>query len=168
MTISEGLAELKTLKKRIQAKRNFVRTYSVRHKAMVDPLEKEGGSITKLKEEVQSIRDLNDRIVKIRVAIQATNLTAPCTVAGQTKMIGEWLAWRKDVLDEVKKSQTELHRHIQTTRAEVMKRTEGTKDDVVVAVSEVELGKEIELIQAIEGELDGQLSKLNATVQISL
>lgn len=44
MTITEGLAEIKTIGKRIEKKRTFVLNYVARQNMFVDVLAKEGGS----------------------------------------------------------------------------------------------------------------------------
>ena len=45
MTCTELLAELKTIEKRIQTKRQFINEFAMRSGAFKDPLEKQGGSV---------------------------------------------------------------------------------------------------------------------------
>ena len=69
MTITEALAETKTIDKRISKKRTFVTDYLFRQDALRDPLEKEGGSVAAIEATRQAIGDLEKRLVDIRRAI---------------------------------------------------------------------------------------------------
>src|SRR5579863_1653454 len=63
LTITEALAEIKTINKRLESKRESVRNYIARDVRVRDPLEKEGGSAEFIKRERQAIIDLEERIV---------------------------------------------------------------------------------------------------------
>lgn len=43
MLITEALAELKTLNKRVEKKKEYVKAYLYRQEGLKDPLEKDGG-----------------------------------------------------------------------------------------------------------------------------
>src|SRR5947209_5771802 len=97
ITITEALAELKTLDKRIAKKREFVLGYLLRQEMFKDPLEKDGGSVSAIKREMQSIHDLEERKILIRRAVQKANEHNTVTVARQTRSIADWLVWRREV-----------------------------------------------------------------------
>ena len=69
-TITEALAELKTLGKRIEKKRESVAMFLTRQDGLKDPLEKDGGSVEFIKRERQAVKDLEQHHVNIRLAIQ--------------------------------------------------------------------------------------------------
>lgn len=177
MTITEALAELKTIQKRIEKKREFVGQYLARQDGIKDPLEKDGGSATVIERERQSIADLETRIVAIRTNIQKVNQATPITVEGVTKTIAEWLTWRKEVAPGQQASLSSLRRTIQSVRQQTQQKglqtiapgaTAGSPADVVINVDEGQLAKDAELIETILGTLDGQLSLKNATVMIEV
>ena len=97
ITITEALAELKTIDKRIAKKREFVLGYLLRQEMFKDPLEKDGGSVSAIKREMQSIHDLEERKIVIRRAVQRANEQNTVTVARQTRSIADWLVWRREV-----------------------------------------------------------------------
>src|SRR5277367_6394116 len=97
VTITEALAELKTIDKRIQKKREFVLGYLLRQEMFKDPLERDGGSVSAIKREMQSIRDLEERKIGIRRAIQQANERTNVTVGKQTRSIADWLVWKREV-----------------------------------------------------------------------
>ena len=58
ITITEALAELKTVSARLDKKREFVLRHIIRESKLCDPLEKNGGSKTVIARDLQSIGDL--------------------------------------------------------------------------------------------------------------
>jgi hypothetical protein len=74
LTITEALAEIKTINARLQKKRESIGTNLMRDSRIKDPMESEGGSEEFIRKETQAIDDLQKRIVSIRTAIQQQNL----------------------------------------------------------------------------------------------
>lgn len=175
MTITEALAELKTIGKRIEKKREFIGSHLVRQDKFKDPLEKDGGAPKVIASERQSIMDLEQRMIAIRMAISAINSHTAVTINGVTHSIAEWLVWRRDVAPEHQAFLSRLSRAINTTREEARRKGltvnpqgDSTRpDDVVVNINEVALSQEIEDLEAVLGALDGQLSLKNATVNVT-
>src|SRR3989304_719743 len=99
-TITEALAELKTLKARIAKKREHVQQYILRDGRVVDPLEKDGGSRKYVTEGLQAISDMEARYIRIRNVIQVTNLITILTLGDRTLPITDWLNWRRDISSE--------------------------------------------------------------------
>jgi hypothetical protein len=73
ITITEALAEIPTIVKRIDKKQEFILNFLYRQSAVRDPHEKDGGSSELIKREMQAIDDLQARLVKIRSSIQLAN-----------------------------------------------------------------------------------------------
>lgn len=176
-TVTEALAELGTIEKRLNKKKEFVLSYISRPEGLKDPLVKDGGSFEALKSSRQAIKDLGDRVVRIRTAIQASNMKTTITIGDVTKTVSEWLAWRKEVAPEQQSFLMSLNTKVQQARNAAAQRqasvvTEGktaSKDtDVHINVDEGELAKEAEFLEEVLGTLDGQLSLRNATVQIDV
>lgn len=170
MTITEALADLKTLSKRIEKKREGLAPYIMRRAIVVDPLQEQGGSKEHVKRELQSITDMELRMVAIRTAIQQVNLTTGITVDGETKTIAAWLTWRKEIAQPrltfigglrqlIVKARTDYQKKGGTVADEVKVEAE----NVFVNLDELELVKESDHMTEVLGTLDGQLSLKNAT-----
>lgn len=174
MTITEALAEMKLLDKRLEKKQEFVRTYLMRQEKEKDPFDKDGGSKQLIKQEMQSINDLQARKVAIRRAIQEANANNSITVLGETRPIADWLVWRREIAENHGHFMTQLQAMIQQTRERyraqgVMVGDTVTKpSDYVVNLNEKELVDARERFEEILGLLDGQLSLKNATIVIDL
>lgn len=176
MLITEGLAELKTLEKRIAKKREYVRGFLFRADGLRDPLEKDGGSAKVIDAELQAISDLTQRQVAIRTAIQATNLSTPLTVAGKVLSIAQWLTWRKEVSEGEQAFISQLRQALVQARNQAQQRgnavippggAASAPQDLHVNVNEADLAKQAEHLETVLGDLDGQLSLKNATIAIS-
>jgi hypothetical protein len=176
ITITEALAELKTIDKRIGKKREFVLQYLYRQEMFKDPLEKEGGAVSAIKRELQAIRDLEERKVSIRRAIQQANERSSVTVGKQTRTIADWLVWRRDVAPKQTEFLAMVRNRIEQARQEAARKGAGLAtsaesakpNDIIVNVNEQELAREIESLEEVLGILDGQLSLKNATLMIDV
>ena len=177
LTITEALAEIKTIARRIEKKREFILGFLHRQDGLRDPLLKDGGSSEVIKRERQSVADLELRIISLRRGIQRANDQTEVTVSGVTMSIADWLVWRRDI-------STNRQHFLATARARLANLRETAKrqgstvvpnavtssetkpTDYVVNIDEAELAREIETLEQVLGTLDGQLSLKNATVQI--
>jgi molybdopterin converting factor small subunit len=176
VTITEALAELKTIDKRIVKKREFVLGYLLRQEMFKDPLEKDGGSVSAIKREMQAIRDLEERKIAIRRAIQQANERNSVTVGRQVRSIADWLVWRREVAPVQQQFLANLRTKIEQARQEATRRGAGLSasqeaakpNDVIVNVNEQELAQHIEELEEVLGKLDGQLSLKNATLFIEV
>jgi hypothetical protein len=170
ITITEALAEIKTIGKRLTSKKEFVLNYLVRADQIKDPLKNDGGSETAIKQELQSISDLETRIVDLRRGIQLANEHTKITIEGVERSISDWLVWRREVAPVRQQMLHALNYSLKTMRETGRKTTYNIKEekpiDVVVNLDEQWLAKERELIEKILGQLDGILSLKNATVTI--
>lgn len=177
ITITEALAEIKTIGKRVAKKKEFISRYIGRQEGIKDPLEKDGGSIEVLKRERQAIDDLMQRMIVLRRGIQRANDETVVTVNGVSRTISEWLTWRRDVLPMQKDflatlitRMNEIHKQAKVQGNAVVSAVATTADtkpaDVVINIDEGALGKEAEELEDTFGQLDGQLSLKNATVFI--
>lgn len=174
MTITEALAELKVVDKRITKKREFIASNAMRPEQVRDALEKEGGSVEAIRRELQAIADLEENKVAIRRAIQQANETTNVTVGKQTRSIADWLVWRRDVAPQRQSFLTQLRGGIERHRQDMLKqgRQVTTADsakpnDVVVHLDEVRMAQDAEELEAALETLDGQLSLKNATVTVA-
>jgi hypothetical protein len=181
LTITEALAEIKTIGKRINSKREFVQGYLYRQEGLKDPLEKDGGSAEVIRRERQAINDLALRIIKLRRGIQHANDTTEVHIGTNVMTIADWLTWRRDVMPEETRFLTQLRARLGTMRdqakraganvlagASAIVQTDVKATDVIVNLDEGELAHDIEEMEEIVGTLDGQLSLKNATVMIEI
>lgn len=176
LTITEALAEIKTIDKRLEKKREAVAGNLARPERLKDPLEKQGGSVNFVKAERQSIRDLEERKVAIRRAINQANQNKTVVIGDQSRSVADWLVWRREVspnlqrfLVTVRTRLDAVRRDAQNKGANLVAQGEAkTDNDIIVHVNEKELAAEIEAIETILGTLDGKLSLHNATVTIDV
>jgi hypothetical protein len=176
-TVTEAMAELKLIAGKVNKKREFVLKNIARIEKLRDPLEKDGGSPEVLAKEMQAVKDLEERFVKIRQAIWRSNLETKIEICGVTRTITEWLAWRREIAQGNATFLANLASSVASARSEARKRgvelrekdTEGASpDDVVIHVNEMEIQKDQESVSDILAKLDGQLSVKNATVAIEI
>lgn len=175
MTITEALAEMKTVVKRIEAKRKSVTQYLVRSEALKDPMEKDGGSQKYVEQEMQAIADLENRLVELRCAIDDANNATAIQIEDQTRTISEWLIWRREVAPKREKFLKDIQMNIHSIREGIRRGdfarkldAEMKQQDIVVNFDEQALAKEVELLGSILGQLDGQLSLKNATITVDV
>jgi hypothetical protein len=178
LTITEALAEIKTINKRLEKKRNAIGSNVGRDAMLKDPFESQGGSVNYVASQRQSMKDLEKRIVDIRTAIQKVNLTTSLTLHGKTQTIAEWLTWRREVSPMSKSFLSQLSAGLQNVRNKVQAKggkmlnpTEaesGKTGDVIAHLDEKALLTDIETTESILGELDGKLSLLNATTVLPI
>jgi len=178
MTITEALAEIKTIGKRLEKKRASIGQYSGRDARVKDPLEREGGSVDFIKRERQAISDLETRVVVIRTAIQRSNLETKTKIQGVERSVSEWLTWRREVAPGAVQFVASMIAGINQMRSKIQKdgkamlpakdEASASPGDVVVHLDEKELHEESERMEQILGELDGRLSLLNATTVIDV
>lgn len=177
-TITEALAEIKTLGKRVAKKREFVQTYLARQDALKDPLIAEGGSPVAIKSALQGIADLEERIVTLRAAIAKANASCNISIGGENHTIADWLTWRREVAPQQQQFLSQLRARIDGVRQQALSKGFGvvaatatigeTKPtDVLVNISEMALAAAMERLEAMLGDLDGQLSLKNATTFIA-
>jgi len=183
ITITEALAEIVTLNKRLVSKRQGILDYLVRDEKLKDPIKDAGGSVEYVKRERQSIADLEKRVVAIRTAIQQANLATPLTLEGRTMSIFEWLSWRREVAANAQTFLSAMSTKIVQERARINYKgnrssigvsaiasvdTGSEAAQAVVNVDEGELRKEQDALETLLGTLDGKLSLFNATQKIEL
>jgi hypothetical protein len=176
LTITEALAEIKTITSRIEKKRQSVTTYFYRDSQMKDPHAADGGSQQFIKRERQAINDLEDRMVKLRSLIQKSNLETSLSINTKNRTVAEWLNWRKEVSARQKQFLQQLTATLNNARQNAIrsgktltdKEEESGKGDVIVNINEQELAKEVEDMETTLGVLDGKLSLLNATTMINI
>lgn len=180
LTVTEALAEIKTLTKRIEKRRENVKPYLFRQKAVADPLadDVEGGAPEFIKRERQGAADLETRLVALRIAIQALNLRETISIDGEVKSMAAWLTWRKEVLPGQRQFLQDLRNRLDQCRREAAQKQIGVVNvdasstakyaDYIVHFNEAELAREIEHIELVVGTLDGQLSLKNATTTIEV
>lgn len=181
MTITEALAEIKTIGKRIAKKREAIGQYLARAEGMKDPLDKDGGSVQFIEREMQAIRDLEERVIAIRAAIASANATTTISLNGDTRSISDWLVWRREVAPGRQQHLRQVQASIQQVRNQAAQRGVGLVNatasvqvgevkptDILVNVSEAKLTEDIDHLEDMLGTLDGQLSLKNATIDVQV
>lgn len=177
LTVTEALAELKVIGKRVEAKEQFIKDYLYRQAIVRDPHADKGGTPKLISEARQAIRDLEDRKVKIRLAIQQKNLVEVLEIDGLSQTVAGWLTWRKEISPGVVKRGRAWLEMIRNIRAQTLARSgkinpevgpENQVQDILINTDELELSQNLEKIEAVLGTLDGRLSLFNATTTIEV
>lgn len=178
MTITEALAELKTIEKRIEKKKEFVFAHFWRQEAFKDPLASDGGSTAAISRERQAITDLEERRLTLRRAIAVANQATSIGLSGSTRTMADWIVWKREIAPQRQKFLNDLKTRIAGVRQNAMQKgyaivaavVEGGSHntDVLINVSEKALAEESESLEKAIGDLDGLLSLKNATVTIEL
>lgn len=183
MTITEALAEIKTIGKRLEKKRTAVLSNLARDARLKDNLA--GGAEEFVRTERQAIGDLETRIVVIRTAIQRSNLETKATIGETSKSVAEWLTFRREVATGRQQFLTNINNGLRGLRDKITREGGRVSTGAVSATAIVESGKqapleviihldekalleEQELLEKVLGDLDGKLSLLNATTVIDV
>jgi len=174
-TITEALAEVPTIEKRIMKKQQFIENYLYRQSVVRDPHEKSGGSAVLIEQELQAIQDLQNRLIAIRAAIQKSNHENTITVGNTTRTIADWLTWRREIAENIRRFYNGLSGKLSAVRQDAMRKGIAVSDkdagyspDYIVNINEKDLADRVEDIENVLGILDGQLSLKNATTFIEL
>jgi hypothetical protein len=179
LTITEAIAEIATIDKRLAKKKADVLPYVARQEMIRDPMEKSGGSSKYISEQRQSFSDLQARKINLRSAIAESNAETMLTVlapGGGAMTVADWLVWRR----ECYAPKLDLLRGL-LAQAQAARQKAGTAGlailssgqtgggaDVIVAVDENELVRNIDELEEVFGTLDGLLSLKNATTPIDV
>lgn len=176
VTITEALAELKTIDSKISSTEDFLQQYSFRQGSSIDPLADEGGSDKVIPQRMQALKDLLERKVTIRSAVNNKNAETPLEVCGITRTVAEWIIWRRETFKREVMAFQKILGHVQEARRVCIEKSftfiEGAQPSKVTEVScfvsEAGLSDKIEQLREIESTLDGKLSMLNATTTVTI
>ena len=173
-TITEALAELKTLDSKIETTKNFILQYAIRQGSSIDPLADDGGSDKIIPQKIQSLNDLLARKVAIRTAINKKNLETEVSVGNKTKTVAEWIIWRREAKPQELRIYQDLQKSVLNIRQQCGQKGLLLKDgeqpsktnEVSCFISESKVNSQIESLNEIEATLDGKLSMINATTLV--
>lgn len=182
MSITEALAEVKLINKKITNNRDEMMRYLYRPENQKDPLEKDGGSQKFVAARKQAISNLAENLLKIRRSIAKANEQTQVTIntgegkSSHTKTIAEWLTWRKEVAPSLQQLNVAIRQQLNSVRLNLRGKdgkliedpNQSSSGDVIVNISEASILKENNELDEILQRLDGQLSLKNATVMIEV
>ena len=175
ITVTEALAEIKTIEKRIAKKRQFVLNYLFLQGNIKDPLEAEGGSRKTIEEARQSISDLENRIISIRTAISTANAENAIKIAGVKRTIADWLIWKREIaagygsfLEQMRGNVANVRKQAGEKNFTIVEEDAKNVSEVTIYIKEKQLSDQIEAHEETLGALDGQLSLKNATIKIKV
>lgn len=172
MTITEALAEIKTINARVAKNLEFVRGYLIRDDRVRDPFEgDDGGSRVQVDRYRQSSHDLRERVIKLRAAIHQRNATQTLEIEGVTRTLADWIVWRREVAQNLKQEQDAIASWINAARAKQRQDAVAKPEQplqIVVNLDERKLAEDRDRIEKILGHLDGQLSLRNATTFVEI
>jgi len=175
-TITEALAELATIDKRLDKKARDISPYVARLDLVRDPLERNGGSAKYITEERQSFGDLLKRKIALRAAIAKSNAETALPTLDEKMSVADWLVWKRECYSHQKTMLNSLLSQARNARSEAQKQgvnivsasEQGRPNDIVVNVDEQRIIEELEELEELYGRLDGLLSLKNATTTIEV
>jgi hypothetical protein len=175
-TITEALAEIATIDKRIPKKAADLVPYVARPEQVKDPFEKSGGSAKYLREQRQSHADLLLRKINLRAAIARANAETMIAIGGQEMSVADWLVWKRECYGPENDLLKGLLAQAQYARNQAQQKgvmlvkvgDASSPDDIIVNLDEQALIADAEALQEKFGLLDGLLSLKNATVTIDV
>ncbi len=176
LTITEALAEVSLVQKKIVKKRTTVNGTLTVYEHQDDPYQKDGGIEKAIAAEVQSINDLEKRLLNIRTGIAKANMETKITIGKTTRTIFDWLTWRREVAEKHKEfsqgiySQTKRAIDQNAQRPAVFKDTNDEQQlaKVKAVLPYTDYLKDAEDVEDTLEKLDGLLSLKNATTTITL
>lgn len=174
LTITEALSEIKLTQAKIGKKREFVLEYLTRPSSRVDPLSESGGTTQMIGQQLQSIKDLQERVIGLRNAINEANNDNAITLNSVKRTIADWLVWKRDVWPGEAHFWAQVGKDISNARYAMdydsSHRKTGTTnpDDLIVHIDEAEMMKIVEQLQDTENRLDGLLSLKNAQIMLEV
>jgi hypothetical protein len=180
LTITEALAEIATIVKRLAKRRELILPYLARQRMVADPLAEriDGGSPEFIRRERQAVRDLEARLVRLRTTVQAANVRETLTVDGDTRTLAEWLTWRREIQPGQASFLMTLRAKLEAVRREAAQKQVGLVNvavqdqakyaDILVNLDEVSLAAEADHMEQVMGALDGALNLKNATTFIDV
>jgi hypothetical protein len=177
LTITEALAEITTIGKRIDKKQEWIGQNLIRQDRLRDPLEKQGGTAAIITQELQAIADLQARLIMLRRAIQQANEATDVTINGVTRTIADWLVWRREIAPQLKGMLSRFASTVQDWRKQAAQKglsvittqdVAQSPNDLIINLNERWLAEQIDQHEQVLGALDGQLSLKNATVVIEI
>jgi len=178
MTITEALAEIKTINARVVKRLESIGPYVLRDSRILDPLSKDGGSAAFIASELQAVRDLTIRSISLRTAIQKANLEKTISVNGESRTVAEWLTWRREHSETQKSFTNMLIRNIASARDKFKEKVGivdlqnkpvgATIGELIVNLDEKWLLGESDRLEKTLGDLDGQLSLFNARTEVEI
>lgn len=178
LTITEALAELRTIEKRLAKKRDFVKHNLHRPEQVADVFLDDGGMEAVVLREMQSIGDLEERAIRIRDAITASNQVTGLVVGEKSRTVHQWLVWKREIVShQISLRQaisSELVRAEQGIRDKVYRVQRGSDGPVeelpvrmVYALPRKRIMEELDEIETTLGQLDGKLTLSNSRTEIT-
>jgi hypothetical protein len=173
-TITEALAELATIDKRLPKKTDALLPYVARLEQVKDPFAAHGGTDKYLREEVQSFGDLLLRKIELRAAIAKANAETQVTIGGTTQSVADWLVWKRECYPLTRTLFQKLIAQVQRARTAAQEQKVGfakegeaqNPNDIIVCIDEQKLISDLDDLEEAYGRLDGLLSLRNATTQV--
>lgn len=172
ITITEALAEINLIKKKIEDGETGIKVMLVRASHVPDFYQDHGGAAVMIQRTQQALKDMRTRLLSLRSGISRANIENQITINGESKSIFDWLTWKRELYQPLERA---LKDHIQTLKAsadkeasrpEVWKDQEG-RTQLVSYIRNADLKTiedEYNRIVDVYGKLDGQLSLKNATI----
>lgn len=187
LTITEALGELRVIEKRLAKKREALLAFATGYEELKDPIDEDGGSPAWCLRTAQSIRDLMERHVAIRTAIQRSNLETELQLQGRKRTVAEWLTWRRELakgsldsnrrlLQKIEQDRKQWETKVTSLKQQQRDTVQGDEDiptvrqvpTLRVNVPEMTLRGQIENDEAALEEFDTKLTLLNSTTTIEL
>lgn len=173
MTITEALAEIKLIGKKLDSKGDTILKNLTRFEHMPDVL---GDSKSVLAQEMQSMSDLWARHIKIRSAISKANLTETIKINDDEMTISEWITWKREISAKELNMCTNIRNKLKMETDRAASNPQAYKDadqnnqffKLICNLSYHQYVERSQYIQERLDKLDGLLSLKNATTIVEV
>lgn len=170
MVITEALAEIKLIEKKIESKEQFVRENLFYPKHLTNALP------NGIESEVQAIADLRERWVALRSGIAAANQETQVEIRNMTRSVQGWLTWKREIASKMLAFHKSIFQNLKAAQDRQINNPSAYKDDegkthIVDIAYRLDYQKSVkaaEMIQEILDTLDGKLSLINATAHLKV
>jgi len=166
MKIIEGLKELRLLEKKIQQNQGRITAYASAVSTEKLPYEDEDRQSAKVQSLIQSTMDMVERYLRLKAALDRTNLQVVVTIEGQTRTIHEWIWLRRKLGMEVVQTYNALNDSAGSARLREAPTIEGERPQVLRFYTEEDKLAAIDKWQDIIHGIDPRMEVVNATTDI--
>lgn len=177
MTITEALAEIRTLEKRVAKKREEIQQYLYRQHGIRDEMEDHGGSAAYIEKLEQSIADLLSEHTWIRTEIQRMNLLTVLEIEGIEHTVAQWLVWKREISEGERTHVATITQMMASMRerarrdgvAAVSRETDAEdRKDYILHIDPAAHAERADQLEKVLGLLDGKLTLVNSTTTIDI
>lgn len=166
MKIIEGMKKLRLLEKKIEQNCERIRTYASACSTDKLPYDTEDRQRKEVQSLIQSSKDMMEEYLRLKAAIDHTNLTVTVSLQGEERTIHEWLWIKRKLGNMMHRTYSSLTEDIGRSRVHDAPTIGDERPQVIRLYDEEDKVKALDKWQSIVHEIDPRLEVINATTEI--